>query len=83
MCVDGAGKGAFYHDGERRSHQRAVPGAGQGRSPHTLPVTRHQKPLKEENRRLLRELEIVREKRDILKKAIVIFSKTPKAGSGS
>ena len=43
----------------------------------------HQKPLEEVNRRLRRELEIDREERDILKKAVVIFSKTPKAGSGS
>ena len=43
----------------------------------------HQKPLEEVNRRLRRELEIAREERDILKKAVVIFSKTPKADSGS
>lgn len=49
----------------------AFPGAG------------HQKPLEEEVRRLRRELEIAREERDILKKAVAIFSKTPKAGSGS
>jgi transposase len=51
--------------------EAAFPGAG------------HQKPLEEENRRLRRELEIAREERDILKKAVAIFSKTPKAGSGS
>ncbi len=49
----------------------------------SFPGTGHQKPLEEENRRLRRELEITREERDILKKAVAIFSKTPKAGSGS
>ena len=48
-----------------------------------FPGTGHQKPLEEENRRLRRELDIAREERDILKKAVAIFSKTPKAGSGS
>jgi transposase len=47
-----------------------------------FPGTGHQKPLEEENRRLRRELEIAREERDILKKAVAIFSKTPKPGSG-
>lgn len=42
-----------------------------------------QKPLEEEVRRLRRELEIAREERDILKKAVAIFSKTPKPGSSS
>ena len=40
-----------------------------------FPGTGHQKPLEEENRRLRRELDIVREERDILKKAVAIFSK--------
>ena len=48
-----------------------------------FPGTGHQKPLEEEVRRLLRELDIAREERDILKKVVVIFSKTPKADSGS
>ena len=48
-----------------------------------FPGTGHQKPLEEENRRLLRELDIAREERDILKKVVAIFSKTPKADSGS
>jgi transposase len=39
--------------------------------------------LEEENRRLRLDLEIAREERDILKKAIAIFSKTKKPGSGS
>ena len=46
-----------------------------------FPGTGHQKPLEEENRRLRRELEIAREERDILKKAVAIFSEGPKAGS--
>ena len=48
-----------------------------------FPGPGHQKPLEEENRRLRRELDIVREERDILKKAVAIFSKGPKADSGS
>ena len=37
----------------------------------------------EENRCLRRELDIAREERDILNKVVAIFSKTPKADSGS
>jgi transposase len=48
-----------------------------------FPGTGHQKPLEEENRQLRRELDIMREERDILKKAVAIFSVEPKAGSGS
>ena len=49
-----------------------------------FPGTGHQKPLEEERfARLLRELDIAREERDILKKVVAIFSKTPKADSGS
>lgn len=40
-----------------------------------FPGTGQQKPLEEENRRLRRELAIVREERNILKKAVAIFSK--------
>lgn len=40
-----------------------------------FPGTGHQKPLEEEVRRLRRELDVVREERDILKKAVAIFSK--------
>lgn len=50
---------------------------------HAFPGTGRQKPLEEENRRLRRELEIARQERDILKKAVAIFSKTPKRGSDS
>jgi|TARA_B110000263_G_C15251193_1_gene484176 transposase len=39
--------------------------------------------LEDETRLLRRELEIAREERDILKKAIAIFSKTKKPNSGS
>jgi len=35
-------------------------------------------PEEEEIKRLKRELEIIKEERDILKKAVAIFSKTPK-----
>ena len=34
--------------------------------------------LEEENRRLKKELALVQEERDILKKAVAIFSKVPK-----
>ena len=55
-----------------RSHgEDAFPGSG------------HQTLLEEEDRQLRRELEIAREERDILKKAIAIFSKKPKTSSGS
>lgn len=39
--------------------------------------------VEEENRLLRRELEIAREERDILKKAIAVFSKTKRTNSGS
>ena len=48
-----------------------------------FPGIGHQKPLEEENLRLRRELDIVREERDILKKVVAIFSPGPKAGSDS
>ena len=40
-----------------------------------FPGTGHQTPQEEEMRRLRRENEILRQERDILKKALVIFSK--------
>lgn len=40
-----------------------------------FPGTGHQKPLEEENYRLRRELAIMQEERNILKKAVAIFSK--------
>jgi transposase len=44
---------------------------------HAFPGTGHLKPADEELRRLKRELEDVKEERDILKKALAIFSKRP------
>ena len=53
------------------------------RDPGTaFPGTGHMKPLEEENRRLRRELDIAREERDILKKAVAIFSIKPKTHTG-
>ena len=52
----------------RRLEERAFPGHGVQR------LT----PQEEENLRLKRELAIVTEERDILKKAVAIFSKKPK-----
>jgi transposase len=46
-----------------------------------FPGSGHQTPLEEENRQLRRELDIAREERDILKKAIAIFSKKSKPSS--
>ena len=48
-----------------------------------FPGTGHMKPLEDENRRLRRELDVVREEREILKKAVAIFSKEPNPYSGS
>jgi transposase len=48
-----------------------------------FPGPGHQKPLEEENRRLRRELDIAREERDILKKAVAIFSEGPNTDSDS
>lgn len=48
-----------------------------------FPGTGHLRPLEEETRRLRRERDIARQERDILKKAVAIFSKTPRAGIGS
>ena len=48
-----------------------------------FPGKGRQTPLEEENGRLRRELEIARQERDILKKAVAIFSKTPKPGTDS
>ena len=45
---------------------------------HAFPGTGHLKPLEEELRRVKRERDIFREERDILKKAVAIFSKRPK-----
>jgi transposase len=40
-----------------------------------FPGSGHQAPIEEENRRLKRELEVVKQERDILKKAIIVFSR--------
>ncbi len=40
-----------------------------------FPGSGHQAPLEEENRRLKRELQLVQQERDILKKAVSIFSR--------
>ena len=40
-----------------------------------FPGSGHQTALEEENRRLKRELEIAKQERDILKKAIIVFSR--------
>jgi transposase len=50
---------------------------------HAFPGTGHLKPLEEEMRRLRRENAILREERDILKKAMAIFSRRPKASTDS
>jgi transposase len=42
---------------------------------HAFPGSGHQTPQEEEIRRLKRELEITRQERDILKKALGIFSR--------
>jgi transposase len=50
---------------------------------HAFPGTGRLKPDEEEFRRLRRELEIVRQERDILKKAVAIFSHIPRTGTSS
>jgi transposase len=40
-----------------------------------FPGSGHQTPLEEENRHLKREVDILRQERDILKKAVGIFSR--------
>ena len=49
-----------------------------GDSEHPFPGKGRQKPEGSELRRMKRENEILRQERDILKKALAIFSKTPK-----
>jgi transposase len=55
----------------KRDGQQAFPGKG------------HLKPEDEERRRLKREIERLRRERDILKKAVAIFSTDPQRYSGS
>lgn len=49
----------------------------QARLEHRLPVPDNET-LAEENKRLRRELELVREERDVIKKAIAYFTQPPK-----
>ncbi len=49
-----------------------------GDTVHAFPGKGHLKPADEELRRLKRELTDVKEERDILKKALAIFSKHPR-----
>jgi transposase len=57
------------HQTEQR--EQAFPGSG------------HQLPQEEEVRRLKRELEVVRQERDLVKKALAIFSRSPSCNSSS
>jgi transposase len=50
---------------------------------NAFPGSGRLKPDDEEFRRLRRELEIVRQERDILKKAVAIFSHVPRTGTNS
>ena len=61
-------QGALRH---WREEVRSDPG-------NAFPGSGHLKPLEAENLRLRRELAIAQEERDILKKAVAIFSKKPK-----
>jgi transposase len=61
-------------------HWREELGADPG---HAFPGTGHLKPFDEERRHLLRENAILREERDILRKAIAIFSRRPRTSTGS
>ena len=48
---------------------------------NAFPGTGHLKPFEEEYRQLKRENAILREERDILKKAVAIFSKKPRTST--
>lgn len=85
--ADGPGKTDRQVERELGLYQGAI---GQWRKElkedpeNAFPGTGRMKPLEEENRRLRRELAGVREERDILKKAIAIFSeRAPKTSTGS
>jgi transposase len=43
---------------------------------HAFPGSGHQTPQEEELRRLKRELDLMRQERDIFKKALIVFSRT-------
>jgi transposase len=49
---------------------------------NAFPGIGHLKPLESENLRLRHELAVAQEERDILKKAVAIFSKKPKTSTG-
>jgi transposase len=63
------------YDGQLSLWQKALNKEG-GNVEQAFPGTGHQSDTEAEVSRLKRELEIVRQERDILKKAIAIFSKT-------
>jgi transposase len=53
-----------------------------GEGNHAFVGKGHMKPEQEEVRRLRREVEVLWEERDILKKALAIFSRQGKSGTG-
>ncbi len=61
----GIAESTFYHWCKQSTLQEEHPFPGSG----------HQQPQEEELRRLKKELELVRQERDILKKALGIFSR--------
>jgi transposase len=62
------------YPGQIKTWQKALAIDGE----HAFPGTGHQTETEAELRRLRRELEITRQERDILKKAVAIFSHLPK-----
>jgi transposase len=62
------------YPGQIKTWQKALAADGE----HAFPGTGHQSETEAELRRLRRELEITRQERDILKKAVAIFSQLPK-----
>lgn len=61
------------YPGQIKTWQKALATGGE----HAFPGTGHQTETEAELRRLRRELEITRQERDILKKAVAIFSQLP------
>jgi transposase len=62
------------YPGQIKTWQKALAAEGE----QAFPGTGHQTETEAELRRLRRELEITRQERDILKKAVAIFSQVPK-----
>jgi transposase len=62
------------YPGQIKTWQKALAAEGE----QAFPGTGHQTETEAELRRLRRELEITRQERDILKKAVAIFSQGPK-----